>query len=138
MRYAMDSFLENYPSTFGLKPRLLGSGIYTSRSRVVMPNLSATETLKRPTRGRTIHVYLLQHAEKTVFVAISAELSGLVVHGHSPEEIEGRLAGVIQDILEADGYEVQSVTVERDERLAKAGFALPPYIANASLTAIQQ
>jgi hypothetical protein len=31
-----------------------------------MPNLSATETLKRPTRGRTIHVYLLQHEEKTL------------------------------------------------------------------------
>ena len=46
-----------------------------------MPNPSATETLKRPTRGRTIHVYLLQHEEKKLFVAISAELSGSAYMG---------------------------------------------------------
>jgi len=82
-----------------------------------------------------IHVYLLQHKESQLFVAVSAELSGLVVHGHSPEEIEERLADVISDLLEAEGHQVQSVTVERDERLAQAGFALPPYIANAALVA---
>lgn len=87
---------------------------------------------------RTFHVYMLQHKETGLLVAVSAELAGLVVHGHSPDEIESRLADIIHDLLEAEGHKVQSVTVERDERLAKAGFALPPYIASAALTASHQ
>jgi hypothetical protein len=89
-------------------------------------------------QGRTIHIYLLQHKERQLFVAVSAELSGLVIHGHSPEDIESRLEGVIWDLLEAEGHRVTSVAVHRDERLAQAGFALPPYIANAALTATTQ
>ena len=54
-------------------------------------------------QGRTIHVYLLKHNESQLFVAVSAELSGLVVHGNSPEDIERRLEGVIRDLLEAEG-----------------------------------
>ena len=134
----MDSFHENYPSTFRLDSKLLGSEMYTIKSRDVMPNFPATEKLEGSKQERTIHVYLLQHEKTKLFVAISAELRGLVVHGRSPDEIEGKLSAAVQDILEAEGHQVVAVQIERDDRIVESGFGPPPYIANASLAAAQR
>ena len=86
-------------------------------------------------QDRTIRIHLIKHTETGLLAAVSDDLHGLVVHAHSPEEIEKLLPDAIRDILVAQGFEVLSVTAEPDERLSSAGFGPPAYIANASLAA---
>jgi hypothetical protein len=66
--------------------------------------------------------------------AISPELRGLVLHGRSEDEIERKLPVAVRELLEAEGNQIVSLTVERDDRFANSGFP-PPFIASASLAA---
>jgi hypothetical protein len=83
---------------------------------------------------RAVRVYVLQHKRSDLMAAISPDLEGLVVHGRSEDEIERKLLGRVRDLLQAEGHQVISLKLKKDERIAEAGF-IPPYIASASLAA---
>jgi len=85
-----------------------------------------------------IYVHVLEHKATGLLMAVSDSMPGLVIHGHSPEEIESKLPGAVRDLLEAEGHRVVSITVEPDDRTADTGFGPPAFIANASLAAMAQ
>lgn len=82
---------------------------------------------------RTIRVQVLRHNETGLLLARSDDLHGLLLHAHTLDEIQQRLPVVIRDLLEADGHQVDDVTTEADDRLARTGFGLPAFIASAAL-----
>lgn len=88
---------------------------------------------------KIIRVRLLCHPTG-LYMALSEDLDGLVVHGQSPEEIEERLPAIIRDLLEMSGARVHEVTLQRDEESNVPDFGPPAFIASASLAAaaIQQ
>ncbi|HXF53382.1 MAG TPA: DUF1902 domain-containing protein [Hyphomicrobiaceae bacterium] len=67
-------------------------------------------------------------------MAISDDLPGLVVHARSDEELERKLAIVVRDLLEAEGFKVVSLTLRREEDIPLSDFGPPAFIAKASLT----
>lgn len=82
---------------------------------------------------RTIRVQVLQHKETGLLAATSPDLHGLVVHGHSFGELQKRLPDAIRDLIEAEGESVVNLDMRVDDRLSRAGFGLPAFIADASL-----
>jgi Domain of unknown function (DUF1902) len=82
---------------------------------------------------RTIRVQVLQHEKTGLLAAISPDLHGLVVHGHSHDELRERLPGAIRDMIEAEGDSVVDLVMRVDDRLSRAGFGLPAFVADASL-----
>ena len=82
---------------------------------------------------RSIRVQVLRHEKTGLLAAISPDLHGLVLHGHSHDEIREKLPGAIRDLMEAEGDIVTALDVELDDRLSRAGYGLPSFIANASL-----
>ncbi len=68
-------------------------------------------------------------------MAVSEDLHGLVVHAHSEVEMERKLPKAVQDLLEAEGYQVAGVELMRDKFSAIPDFGPPAFIANASLSA---
>jgi hypothetical protein len=84
---------------------------------------------------RKLYELILSSDTANLFVATSEDLHGLVVFGKIVEEIADKLPIAIREILEASGYKVLSVTAIRDERISRAGFGPPAFVANASLAA---
>jgi hypothetical protein len=78
---------------------------------------------------------LLRHRTSDLLMAVSEDLAGLVVHAHSEEEMEAKLPAAVQDLLEAEGYTVATVSLMRDKFSATPDFGPPAFIANASLNA---
>lgn len=77
-------------------------------------------------------ITLLEHKETGLLMATSDDLPGLVVHGKSAEEIEGKLPGIVSDLLKASGEQVGEVRLERT-RIDGIGFGPPSFIANACI-----
>lgn len=48
-----------------------------------------------------VRAYVMAHGQTGLLIALSDDLPGLVVHGHSLEEVERRLPTAINDIREA-------------------------------------
>lgn len=83
---------------------------------------------------RTVRVQLRRHQTlRNLYMATSDDMPGLVVHGHSPDEIQEQIPGLIRDILEIGGCRVIDVSAERDETKVTGGFGLPAFIAKAKL-----
>ena len=82
---------------------------------------------------RTIRVTLRKHDTSPLLAATSDDLPGLLVFGRTREEIADKLPIAIRELLQAMGYQVISLTAVADERMSKAGFGPPAFIANASL-----
>lgn len=83
---------------------------------------------------KTVRVQLRRHQDlRNLYMATSDDLPGLVVHGHSPDEIQQQIPDLIRDLLELDGCRVLDVSAERDETRMTAGFGLPAFIARAKL-----
>lgn len=64
----------------------------------------------------TIKVQVLRHNETGLLLARSDDLHGLVLHARSLNEIRDRLPGVVRDLLEAEGFQVETVTAQSDDR----------------------
>lgn len=82
-----------------------------------------------------IRIRLLRNKDTGLLMAMSQDLKGLVVHGHSVEEIDARLPSVVRDLLEMDGIKVASVEVVEDKTISVVGFGPPAYVANVALRA---
>jgi hypothetical protein len=82
---------------------------------------------------RAIRITVRKHDTVSLLAATSDDLDGLIVFGGTWQEIEGKLPIAIQELFEAMGYKVVSVTAMADERVSRAGFGPPAFIANASL-----
>jgi len=82
---------------------------------------------------RAIRIRVAKHDTTGLLAATSEDLHGLVVFGRTPEEIDAKLPKAIKELLEASGNKVASVTVVTDDRISRAGFGFPAFIANASL-----
>ena len=83
---------------------------------------------------KTIQIKVLSFSKSDLLMAISEDLPGLVVHTRSSDELESRLPQVVRDLLEADGFNVDNVTVERESaRPVPPEFRTAAYIASASL-----
>jgi hypothetical protein len=82
---------------------------------------------------KTIRIKVLAHKGGDLLMAVSEDLRGLVVHGRSDDEIEEKLPGVVRDLLEADGFEVVSLQIERQDESPVPDFGPPTFVANASL-----
>jgi hypothetical protein len=67
---------------------------------------------------RRIIVHLVQHKTTGLIAAVSDDLYGLVVHGHSEEEIRRKLPEAIKDLVSAQGNEVLSLDLEEDNRMS--------------------
>lgn len=83
---------------------------------------------------KRIRIRLLRHNKTDLLMAVSEDLRGLVVHGHTVEEIEGRLPSLAQDLLEADGYKVESIELVEDKSLTFKDYGPPAFLANVHLT----
>jgi len=84
--------------------------------------------------SQLIRVQIMRHKTTGLMVGVSDDLKGLMVAGDTEEEIEGRLAGAVREILEEKGGQVISVTVEPDRTGVPEGFSNATLIANARLT----
>jgi hypothetical protein len=82
---------------------------------------------------KTIRVTLRKHDTSPLLAATSDDLPGLTVFGRTRQEIAEKLPVAIRELLEAMGYQVKAVTAVADERMSRAGFGPPAFIANASL-----
>jgi hypothetical protein len=82
---------------------------------------------------RTIRITLRKHDTTPLLAATSDDLHGLIVFGRTWQEIAEELPVAIRELFEAMGYEVISVTAMPDERVSRAGFGPPAFVANASL-----
>ncbi len=83
---------------------------------------------------KTIKIRILAHKGSDLLMAVSDDLRGLVVHGRSDTEIEAKLPAAVRDLLEADGFGVASLQIERHDESPVADFGPPTFVANASLT----
>jgi hypothetical protein len=82
---------------------------------------------------RAIRIGLAKHDDRGLLAATSEDLHGLVVFGKTVEEIERKLPTAIRELLEAPHEQIGSVMVVPDDRISRAGFGPPAFIANASL-----
>jgi hypothetical protein len=82
---------------------------------------------------RIIRITLRKHDTSPLLAATSDDLQGLIVFGRTWQEIEKKLPNAVRALLEAMGFKVVSVTAVADERVSRAGFGPPAFIANASL-----
>jgi Domain of unknown function (DUF1902) len=82
---------------------------------------------------KAIRIRFAKHDDTVLLAATSEDLDGLVVFGKTVEEIERKLPTAIRELLEASHEQVGSVTVVPDDRISRAGFGPPAFIANASL-----
>ena len=83
---------------------------------------------------KTIRIKILAHNRSDLLMAVSEDLRGLVVHGRSDAEIEAKLPAAVRDLLEADGFGVVSLQIERQDESPVPDFGQPTFVANASLT----
>ena len=85
--------------------------------------------------ARIIRIYTAEHRDTGLLMAVSRELPGLLVHGRSEEELEQKLPHAIQEILEAQGNTVVSISVAEEEQPSiPESFKIPPaFIASANL-----
>lgn len=89
------------------------------------------------TPERIIQVRLKRHKDGDFFMATSPDMKGLVVHGHSEDEVLKKLPGVIQDLLELDNVRVKSVTPVSDERDGFVEVGTSRYMANTTMAAAE-
>jgi Domain of unknown function (DUF1902) len=82
---------------------------------------------------KAIRIRFAKHDDTVLLAATSEDLDGLVVFGKTVEEIERKLPTAIRELLETSHEQVGSVTVVPDDRISRAGFGPPAFIANASL-----
>lgn len=85
-----------------------------------------------PESTRVIRVHVLKHKRSDLLMAVSDDLRGLMVPGRSEEEILDKLPRAIQELLEAEGEQVDSIDIEPD---SPADFIPPAYLASAHLAA---
>lgn len=81
---------------------------------------------------RTFRIDVAQHKTTGLLMAFSRDLKGLLVPGHSEEELAQRLPDAIREILEAQGNTVVSVRAERDPAIPSE-FIASSFMANAAL-----
>jgi siroheme synthase (precorrin-2 oxidase/ferrochelatase) len=84
---------------------------------------------------RTIRVNVVRNVKSGLLVALSPDMKGLMVAARTEEQIEEELPGAIQEMLEAAGHRVISVTAEPDPKGLPAGFSTTGLIASARLAA---
>ena len=82
---------------------------------------------------KTIHVRAYVHKKTGLLMAYSDDLPGLLVPGRTEEELEERIPGAIEEILQAQGFRVISITTEREESELPEAFRPPAFIAAAQL-----
>ena len=82
---------------------------------------------------RTIRITLRKHESSPLLAATSDDLNGLTVFGRTWQEIEAKLPSAISELYEALGYKVVSISTVADDRVSRAAFGPPAFIANASL-----
>jgi len=86
---------------------------------------------------KRIRIEILKHRDTDLWLAISDDLPGLVVHGQSHGELEDRIEPAILALFEADGYKVLDIETEKRNLDLPEGFEMPEaYIASASLKAM--
>lgn len=83
---------------------------------------------------KTIRIRILRHDKTDLLMAVSEDLPGLVVHGHTVDEIEKRLPSVARDLLEVRGHRVESIELVRDKALTFKDYGPPAFLANVHLT----
>ena len=84
---------------------------------------------------KVIKIKVFCHSKTGLLMASSEEMPGLVVHGRTHEELEHKLPLAVRDLLEASGFQVEDVSVMRDDSVVPSNFGPPAFIANASLIA---
>jgi hypothetical protein len=82
---------------------------------------------------KLIKIQTLEHTDGGLFMAISDDLEGFLLGGHSAEELERKLPGAIRDFLEFSGYVVGPIELVRNQKLADTHFGPPAFIAHASV-----
>ena len=84
-----------------------------------------------------IKVRLKRHKDGDFFMAVSPDLKGLVVHGHTEEEVVGKVPGMIRDLLEVDNVNVKSVTPMTEECDGFLEVGASAYTANVTMAAAE-
>jgi hypothetical protein len=82
---------------------------------------------------KTIDIEVLRHGKSDLLMAFSQALPGLLVSGRSQSEIDDKLPGAIRQLLEAEGNENITVTVQPDPNDLPPAFTTPKFKANISL-----
>ena len=80
---------------------------------------------------RLVRITVLQHRTTDLLMAVSYDLPGLMVPGRSHEELTAKLPAAIQELMEAEGYEVESVEMFGREWDLPQEFLPPPHVADA-------
>lgn len=70
---------------------------------------------------KRITIEVLRYRDTDLLMAVSEEMPGLVVHGHSFRELEQRVPLVVKELLEMDGHKVGRVElIPGDQEFASA------------------
>ena len=69
------------------------------------------------TEIKHISIQTLRHAKTGMLVAVSADMSGLCVHGRNDDELTERIPVAIRTLLEASGKNVVSRSEEHTSEL---------------------
>lgn len=82
---------------------------------------------------REIKVVTIYHKNTDLMVAFSDDLKGLFVSGRSEDDLREKIPKAIQELFEAEGIKVISVSAEHDDESLPSSFKSPGFMARASL-----
>lgn len=85
---------------------------------------------------KIINIKVLCHRTSDLMMAISDDLPGLIVPGRTEEELSERIPAAIEEIYQAQGYEVLNVEAVPEDNQIPSGFKVPAFIASASLSGL--
>jgi hypothetical protein len=77
-------------------------------------------------------IRVLEHRKTGLLMAVADDLPGFVVHAHTEDELEGKLADAYEQFMKANGEEVGRVEVIRK---SVADYWPPAFIARSQLAA---
>jgi hypothetical protein len=74
-----------------------------------------------------IRIKVLRHRDTGLYMALSNDLPGFIVHAHSYDELAGKIQGACQSFMRACGRDDQAVIVVPED--APPGFEPSAFIA---------
>lgn len=84
---------------------------------------------------KTIRVSMIRHQKTGLLVAISDDLPGLMVAGHTQAEVARKIPTAIRMLLEAEGKSVVALDAESTNKNLPDAFASSSFIAHARFQA---
>jgi len=82
---------------------------------------------------KQLSILVTPFRDADLLVAVCSEMSGLVVHARSLDELDAKLPGAIRELIEASGKKVLAVETVRHDLPQADGFDIPRQCISAAV-----